>query len=143
MWDFEEYLQKLSPTQPVADAYRLRLFEDAMPTTLRNELKLMRKANRGSLTYAQVVAKFEQRYGSGGANKLRKKWLEVLLPTSGKITTRQLREFQVNFLACAEEVKDTNPQEISRVLLTKLPPFMRSWVVEREQKKSGTTPLSK
>ena len=41
--------------------------------------------------------------------KLRKIWSEVSMATTGKITTHQLREFQVNFFACADEVKDANP----------------------------------
>ena len=43
-----------------------------MPATLKGELKLMRKAKRGNLTYPEVVAKFEARYGTGGMLKLRK-----------------------------------------------------------------------
>jgi hypothetical protein len=141
MWDFHEYLQKLSPNRPVDDACKLRLFEDAMPATLKGELKLMRKATRGNLTYPEVIAKFEARYGTGGTLKLRKKWSDVSMATTGKITTRQLREFQVNFLACADEVKDATPQEVRRMAMQKLPPFMKSWVVDAEQKKERENPL--
>ena len=140
MWDFEEYCQKLSPSQPILDAYKLRLFEDALPVTLKNELKLLRKS-QGNLTFPEVVARFEARYGCGGTTKLRKKWLEVSMPTAGKITTRQLREFQVNFLACADEVRDATPQEVRRQLMQKIPPFMKTWVVEMEQKKEREHPI--
>ena len=76
MWDFQEYLLKLSPMRPVDDTCKLRLFEDAMPATLKGELKLMRKAKRGNLTYPEVIAKFEARYGTGGTLKLRKNGLK-------------------------------------------------------------------
>jgi hypothetical protein len=135
MWDFKEYLAKLSPTKPIPDAYKLRLFEEALTQTLKGEIKLMRKKNGGNLSYPEVLARFEARYSSGGVAKLRKKWTDVTMPTSGKITSRQLREFQVNFLSCADEVQDTTPQEVRRILLQKLPPFMKTWVVEAEQKK--------
>ena len=141
MWDFQEFCQKLSPTHPILDAFKLRLFEDAMPATIRSELKLMRKSQGGVLTYPEVIAKFEARYGSGGTSKLRKKWLEVTIPTAGKITTRQLREFQVNFLACADDVRDATPQEVRRQLMLKLPPYMKAWVVEMEQKKEREKPI--
>ena len=72
MWDFQEYLLKLCPNRPVDDVCKLRLFEDAMPATLEGELKLMRKAKRGNLTYPEVVAKCEARYGTGEMLKLRK-----------------------------------------------------------------------
>ena len=78
--------------------------------------------------------------GRGGDAKLRKKWGEVRMQTSGKHTTRQLREFRVSFLECADEVKDANPAEVRRKLLQKIPPFMKSWVIEAEAKKDERTP---
>ena len=63
------------------------------------------------------------------------------LHTSGKVTSQQLREFQVNFLNCADDVKDTTPQEVRRVLMQKLTPWMKTWVVEGEQKKERSRPI--
>ena len=71
-WDFQEYLQKLSPTGPIPDAYKLRLLEEALAPTLKGEVKLMRKKNGSTLTYPEVLATFEARYSSGGFAKLRK-----------------------------------------------------------------------
>ena len=68
--------------------------------------------------------------------KTPKKWSEVNMATTGKITSRQLREFQVNFLACADEVKDATPQEVRRLAMQKLPPFMKTWVIDAEQKRN-------
>ena len=141
MWDFNEYLRKLSPVSPVQGALKLALFEDAMPITLKGEIKLMRKKNGGNLTFAEVIAKFENRYGMGGSGKLRKKWQEISLPTSGKVTSRQLREFQVNFLACADDIKDLVPSEVRRMVLQKLPPFMGSWVIESERRLERENPI--
>lgn len=118
-WDFREYLRKISPVTPIPDAFKLGLFEDAMPATLKGEIKLMRKKNGGTLTYAQVMAKFEERYASGGTGKMRRKWQEITLPTSGKVSAKQFREFQVNFLATAEDIKDITPQEVRRLLMQK------------------------
>ena len=98
----------MSPKKEICDASKLHLFEECMPPTLQGEIRLMQKKSGDKLTFFEVLAKFEGRYATGGSAKLRKKWIEVSMVTSGKITTRQLREFQVNFLGCAEEVKDTN-----------------------------------
>ena len=141
IWDFNAYLQRLSPIQKIQDAYKLHLFEDTMPATLKSEIKLMRKQSGGTLTFAQVAAKFEARYGSSASNKMRKKWHEITLPTAGKITTKQFREFQINFLACADDVKDCTPQETRRLLLLKIPPFMKNWVVDFEQKMDMDSPI--
>ena len=72
---------------------------------------------------------------------MRKKWHEITLPTSGKVTSKQLREFQVNFLACAEDIKDVTPQETRRMLMQKLLPFMSSWVIEAERKLVKENPV--
>ena len=61
--------------------------------------------------------------------------------TNGKISSKQLREFQVNFLSCADYVKDTTPQEVRRVLMQKLPSWMKTWVAEAEQKKERNRPI--
>ena len=73
MWDFREFLQKLSPGKEIADAYKLGLLEQAITPTLRGEIKLLRKRNGGTVTYPEVLARFEARYSSGGVAKLRKK----------------------------------------------------------------------
>ena len=52
-----------------------------------------------------------------------------------KIGIQQLDEFRVNFKLAWVDVPDTTPQEARRVLLEKLPSFMRRWVVESEAKK--------
>ena len=81
MWDFREFLQKLSPAKEIADAYKLGLLEQAITPTLRGEIKLMRKRNGGMVTYPEVLARFEARYSTGGVAKLRKKWNEVTMNT--------------------------------------------------------------
>ena len=141
IWDFQDYLRKLSPTSEIPEECKLQLFEDALPHTLKDELRLMRRMNPGQVGFSDVMARFEARYGHGGSAKMRKKWSDITMPTSGKITTKILREFQVNFIACASEIKDTNPQEIRRLALQRLPAFMKSWVVEKEQKKEHQKPL--
>ena len=50
-WDFKEYLQILSPQKPILDAMKLRLFEEAMPPTLKGEVKLLRKASGGQIMH--------------------------------------------------------------------------------------------
>ena len=47
----------------------------------------------------------------------------------------------MNFLNCADDVKDTTPQEVRRVLMQKLTPWMKTWVVEGEQKKERSRPI--
>ena len=43
IWDFNAYLQRLSPVNAIADAYKMHLFEDTMPATLKGEIKLTQK----------------------------------------------------------------------------------------------------
>ena len=105
----------MSPAKEIADAYKLGLLEQAITSTLRGEIKLMRKRNGGMVTYPEVLARFEARYSTGGVAKLRKKWNQVTMNTSGKYSSKQLREFQVNFLSCADYVKDTTPGSAPRV----------------------------
>ena len=71
-WDFQDYLRKLSPTQDIPEEYKMRLFELAMPQTLKGEIRLMRMMNKGELNFSDIMARFEARYGNGGSAKLRK-----------------------------------------------------------------------
>ena len=62
--------------------------------------------------------------------------MEVHFPRGfGKIGVQQLDEFRVNFQLALLDVLDTSPEEARRVLVEKLPPFMRKLVVECEAKK--------
>jgi len=46
----------------------------------------------------------------------------------------------VNFLATAEEIKDTTPQEVRRLLLQQLVPFKHKYVIEAERNLESNNP---
>ena len=43
IWDFNAYLQRLSPIKKIEDAYKLHLFEDTMPASLKKRNQIDEK----------------------------------------------------------------------------------------------------
>ena len=90
-------------------------------------------------SYVEFRAHFEPKFGKAQTENLRKKWQEVQLPKNfGKTTLQHFDEFRVNFKLALADVLDATPEEARRVLIDKLNPFMKKWVVEAEAKKMKT-----
>ena len=58
----------------------------------------------------------------------------------GKIKVQNLKEFEVKFSDAWKDVSDSSPEEGHRVLLTKLPDWIRRWVMEEQDRISNQTP---
>ena len=87
-------------------------------------------------------AELEARFGKAQGEHLRKKWLDIQISKGfGKIGVQQLDEFRVNFESAWMDVPNATPEESRRVLLEKLPPFMRKWVIESEARRMKSRPI--
>ena len=60
----------------------------------------------------------------------RRVWQEVKLPNSGKINGEVWAELEVNWKMAQMVVTDSFEEEASRLLMSRLPPFILNWVVE-------------
>ena len=102
---------------------------------------MLRRQTNGSISYTEILAIFEARFGTGSSDGTRKKWQEVSLNHPGKLSVAQFREFGVNFRHNAMDVKDITPPEMRRVLMSKLPEIVLKWVVEHEYKFTRERPV--
>ena len=73
---------------------------------------------------------------------MRKRWMEVQLPKgAGKFSLQAFDEFRINFKLAVADVPDATREEARRILLEKLAPAMRKWVIAAESKKMRKSPL--
>jgi len=71
----------------------------------------------------------------------RKKLEKVELPGTGKIKTDDLKAFEIQFVDALKNIKDMGLEEARRILLCKLPDWIRIWIVEEENQKTNTSPI--
>ena len=141
VWKFENWVRVISAGKKLSDAETLQLFNTCLPESLQKELSLLEKKRGRPCTFVEFRAELEARFGKAQSEHLRKKWLGVQIARGfGKIGVQQLDEFRVNFESAWVDVPNTTPEESRRILLEKLPPFMRRWVIESEAKKNEISP---
>ena len=142
VWKFESWLMVITAGKKLADHETLQLFITCLPENLQREMQLWEKERGKPPTYVEFRARLEARFGKAQVDNLRKKWMDVHISKGfGKIGVQQLDEFRVNFKLAWVDVPDATPEESRRVLLEKLPPFMRKWVVEAEARKMKNRPI--
>ena len=87
-----------------------------------------------------VFAMLKARYGPNRHLGARKRWAEVTLSNTGKVTGADWHDFWVRFCRAAFGVKDTTPEETARLLMSRVPAFISTWVIEEQEKISWKNP---
>ena len=64
--------------------------------------------------------------------KWRRKWKEIMLRHSGRMSVQDLHDFETEFNQIREDLGDLSERECREHLLTKLPQHLTAWVGEQE-----------
>ena len=131
----------MTPEAPPSDGQLLHLFEQTLPEELQRELHLMQAEKKGKVSFAEFLGVMNARFGTGGGEMARKKWLATTLKHDGNVTQAVFRDFVTRFRWNMREVPDVSNAEAKRVFLNILPNFFNKWVIEEEQRKNSTTPM--
>jgi hypothetical protein len=134
VYNFEEFLSKMEGKGPIDEKAKLEVLELAMPSPIKDEIKLLKKKKPQQLVFSEMMQILEERFGEGRGMSMRRKWQEISLVNHGKIQMTQFKDFETKFKLGELEIKDVTPHESYRMLISKLPSFMLTWVVEEEQK---------
>ena len=140
VWNFDAFCRKVDGGKPLADKTKLLFLEMAFPTALQNEIKLWQKQSNHQLTFVEAMQRYEKRFGEGRSIGKRTKWREVTLENFGKVDSTQLRDFETRFCLSQLDVKDATPLEAYQLLMERLPSFMRTWVIEEENRIASNHP---
>jgi hypothetical protein len=140
---FEEFVRHVSSSQKATDSEMVQLLGGCMTESIKTEIALWVRQNRGPMSFQQIFTKLYVKFGRAQAENLRKKWLDVQIgKNSGKLTWHEMDTFRVNFMSAMIDVEDATPEESRRVLLGKIPEGMRKWVVEAETQRSKENPMA-
>jgi hypothetical protein len=121
---------------------QLQLFNSCLPENLQKEMQLFEREKSRNLAFVEFYAYLEAKFGRAQSESMRKRWLEVQMPKClGRYTVQAFDEFRVDFKLAFADVPDGNKEEARRVLMEKLLPWMRKWVVEAEGKKMREKPV--
>ena len=139
---YEQWHKIVIGTKVLSDVQQVQLFSACLPENLQKELQLLEIENRRSPTYIECRAKFEAIFGRAQSENMRKKWMEVQISHhAGRFNAQMFSDFRVNFKLALADVPDANPDEARRVLMDKLHPFMRRWVIDAETKRQREHPI--
>ena len=98
-FEWDRYLAKLDTGRPVTDAEKLQLLENCLDETNKRELQYIIKAANGRpIVFSEFWAKLTDRYGEDVYGCARRRWRELNLPTAGRVTLNEWRDFKIKFL---------------------------------------------
>ena len=80
------------------------------------------------------------RYGEEQNTCGRRRWREIQLNNSGRVSSVEWRDFKVKFMDIWHDVPGANDEEAYQTVISKLPPFIMTWVVEEQEKRKHGTP---
>jgi hypothetical protein len=138
--DWEIYITKLSAALRLDEDCKMEILERSMDSINQMDLQSRRMERGRTLKYSEELCRLEGKYGRDQGLCLRKKWEEIKLEQQGRVTMQEWDEFQIRFRSLWKQIKDATPDEAKRLLMHKLPPFIFSWVVEEEDRRTNETP---
>ncbi len=80
------------------------------------------------------------RYGEEQNTCGRRRWREIQLNNSGRVASVELKDFKVKFMDIWHDVPGANDEEAYQTVISKLPHFIMTWVVEEQEKRKHRTP---
>ena len=139
MRKFDHWLKNMNGGFVLSDAQQLQMLASVLPECLQKDMQLWEKERGRTPTFIEFFAHLEAKYGRAQSESMRKRWMEVQLPKgAGKYS---LQAFRINFKLAVADVPDATREEARRILLEKLSPAMRKWVIAAESKNMRKSPL--
>lgn len=138
---WREYIMQIEKGELIDEFRRMALFENCLCEDLKNELKLSKQENGGTITFEQFFLNLQVRYGHDSSTTARKKWQEIRVQTQGKLTPDEWRKFAIQFKLAMHEVGGVTGGEARRMLVAKLPYYAKGWVTEQENFERRYNPI--
>ena len=80
------------------DTEKMTLFLQCMPDEIVREVRLLQMTSPGGeVSYVEFFAKLQDPFGVEYSADARRKWSEVVLPPSGKLSVNEWIDFQTRF----------------------------------------------
>ena len=137
--DWERYVSKISCGSSLSDSDRLALFEGCLDSETNLWLQSLKDSENG-ISYQEFFAKLEDKYGIYKDKGARKRWQDLSIPDSGKLSPRDWESFEIRFRLAQKEVFDATEEEAYRLLSSKLQYNMNVWVVDKETELNNKHP---
>ena len=139
--DWERYLRKLSVCVPNLDnRVKLELWEGVLDESSLKFFRMRQKEVGEKMSYTEEFAKMDAKFSRDQSIEARRRWEEVVIFNPGKITSREWRDFEANFVSGWQEVQGASGEEARRLLLAKVPNFILKWITEEEERRSLAKP---
>ena len=125
--DWEDYWGRVASGKVVEETQKVQMFESFLDDVNLRAFVQERKV-KVDLTFMQINAKLESRYGRHRQSRLRKAF--ELLACKDDCDLRDWDSFRTDFKALACELQDTlTPEALQKALRTKLPWKFREWIL--------------
>ena len=140
-WEFGRFLTQLENAQRTKFSDEIKLFflEKALPEKEKNKLQLAQRMGH-KVSCQGFLSQLGGRLMTTKETILRRKWKEIVLRHSGRMSVQDLHDFEMEFNQIREDLGDLSERECREHLLTKLPQHLTGWVGEQETRLRNERP---
>ena len=138
-WNLGRACDRIMQGKPMPESVKEIILESALPENLVLEYQVFQRMEKlGSTAF---LARLDDRFGRGQPMLARLKLERLELKNMGKLKAQDIKHFEVQFYDALKNIGDTTEAEIFRILMCKLPEFLRQWVLEEQEKRGASAPI--
>ena len=119
---------------------KLKLWEGVLDETNLKFFRMKQKELGDRMSFTEEFAKMNAPFSRDKDIGARQRWEEVSIFHSGRIGTREWRDFEASFITAWHGVEGATRDEARRLLLQKIPSFVLNWITEEEERRSISNP---
>ena len=122
-WEFNRFITHLEKAHrcKIPEDNKLLLLEKALPEKEKRRIQVSQRQN-DPVTCQSFLSQLAARFGTTRDTLLRKKWQDLAIKHSGKITIQDLHDFELDFRQIRQDLSDLTERECREHLLKKIAP---------------------
>ena len=122
-WEFNRYITHLEKAHrcKIPEDNKLLLLEKALPDKEKGRIQVLQGQN-DPVTCQSFLSQLAARFGTTKDTLLRKRWQDLAIKHSGKITIQDLHGFELDFRQIRQDLPDLTERECREHLLKKIAP---------------------
>ena len=117
----------------MTDGKRFQLLRQCLKGNVLGDFELKLATNDSAWTYDAFMSHLEANFSIGEQQGARKRWRQVGLSNTGKITSEDWEEYRIAFMTAMRQVENATETEAKELILSQLTPGLKRIIFTEEK----------